>query len=86
MRVARTRALNISHEGMAVQLPAAAMPLMIRFHSEQFKVKGVGEVRYCRHEDGRYIVGLEFRGGLRWLSPKINVLEPLPICDPECPS
>jgi hypothetical protein len=83
MRVTRTRALNISEEGMAVQLPDAAMPLMIRFQSERFKVKGAANVRFCRRAAGNYVVGLEFADGLRWRAPDIDVREPLPFCDPE---
>ena len=83
MRVARTRAVNISEEGMAVQLPDAALPLMIRFQSERFKVKGSGAVRYCRRAAGQFIVGLEFTDGLRWRAPDIDVREPIPFCDPE---
>ena len=84
MRVTRTRALNISEEGMAVELPEAAMPLLIRFQSDRFKVRGVGAVRYCRRAGGQFIVGLEFTDGLRWRSPQIEVPEPIPVCDPEC--
>jgi hypothetical protein len=83
MRVTRTRALNISEEGMAVELPEAAMPLLIRFQSDRFKVRGVGAVRYCRRNGPQFIVGLEFTDGLHWRSPQIDVHEPIPVCDPE---
>src|SRR5205809_4238060 len=60
MKTARTRALNISETGMALELPEAAMPLLVRFQSELFKVKGVGAVRYCRRAGAKYVVGIEF--------------------------
>ena len=83
MRTTRTQALNISETGMALQLPEAVMPLLVRFESERFKVKGAGTVRYCRRIGGKYIVGLEFTEGLRWIPPAEDVKEPIPLCDPQ---
>ena len=83
MRVSRTRALNISEEGMALLLPEAAMPLLIRFQSERFKVNGAAAVRYCRRAGPQFIVGVEFTDGLRWRPPQCEVSEPIPVCDPE---
>ena len=83
IRVTCTRALNICEDGIALQLPEAVMPLLIRFKSEQFKVSGIGEVRYCRRVGGAYTVGLRFTDGLHWRSPDEDVNEPIPVCDPE---
>ena len=66
MKMTRSRALNISEGGMAVELPEAAMPQsMLRFQSDRFKLMGAGAVRHCRREGTKYIVGLEFTDGLR---------------------
>jgi len=86
MKKAQTRALNISETGMALELPEAAMQLMVRFQSPRFKVQGVGAVRYCRHEGDKYIVGLEFKDDLRWRAPDGDVMEPISLCDPESAS
>jgi hypothetical protein len=83
MRITRTRALNVSEEGIALQLPEPVMPLMVRFQSDRFNVKGSGKVRYCRRMGTRYIVGLEFAEGLHWRAPEVPVQEPIPVCDPE---
>jgi hypothetical protein len=84
MKVARTRALNISECGIAIELPDAAMPLsMVRFQSDRFKVRGAGAVRHCRRVGSKWIVGLEFIEGLRWTPPDGEVTEPIPICDPD---
>jgi hypothetical protein len=83
MRITRTRAVNICEEGMAIQLPEAAMPLLVRFKSERFNVSGVGEVRHCQRVGGQYIVGLQFSGDLRWRPPSGEIREPIPVCDPE---
>lgn len=82
MKTTRTRALNISEEGIAVELPEAAMPLRVRFHSERFNVQGVGTVRYCRRAGGKYVIGLEFAENLHWSAPREEVREPIPLCDP----
>lgn len=84
MKMARTRAINISEGGIAIELPEAAMPLsMIRFQSDKFRARGQGTVRHCRRAGARFIVGLEFTDGLHWRAPEGEIREPIPICDPE---
>jgi hypothetical protein len=77
MRTARTRALNISEGGIALELPEAAMPVMVRFQSECFTLRGEGTVRYCRRAGAKYIVGLEFTNDLSWRAPNGEVSEPI---------
>src|SRR5450631_1034680 len=84
MKMARTRAVNISEGGMAVELPEGAMPLsLVRFQSDRFKIRGQGVVRHCRRVGARFIAGLEFTEGLRWRPPLGEIREPVPICDPQ---
>jgi hypothetical protein len=84
MKMTRTRALNISETGMAVELPEGALPLsMVRFQSDRFKTRGQGSVRHCRRVGTRFVAGLEFSEGLSWHAPTGEVREPVPICDPE---
>ena len=60
MKMTRTRALNISETGMAVELPEGALPLsMVRFQSDRFKTRGQGSVRHCRRVGTRFVAGLE---------------------------
>src|SRR5229473_1985241 len=67
MKMTRTRALNISESGMAIELPEAAAPLsLVRFQSGRFKVLGAGAVRHCHRAGSRWVVGLEFTDGLAW--------------------
>src|SRR5713226_4132795 len=83
MKMTRTRALDISEGGIALELPEAAAPLsLVRFQSGRFKVMGAGAVRHCRRAGSKYIVGLEFTDGLSWRAPEGEVIEPIPICDP----
>jgi hypothetical protein len=84
MKMTRTRALNISEGGIALELPEAAMPLsMVRFQSDKYKVRGAGAVRYCHRVGSKFVVGLEFSEGLRWVAPREDVEEPIPLCAPD---
>src|SRR5438067_6233816 len=83
MKMTRTRALNISEGGIAIELPeAAALMSLVRFQSGRFKVMGAGAVRHCYRAGTKYIVGLEFTDGLSWHAPEGEVTEPISICDP----
>jgi hypothetical protein len=82
MKTTRTRALNVSEDGISLELPQAAMPLLVRFQSERYNVNGLGNVRYCRRAGSKYVVGLEFTDGLHWRAPEEAVEEPIPLCDP----
>ena len=81
MRTTRARVVNISEWGMALEFPEEVMPLMVRFESARFKVKGAGMVRYCQRVGRKYLVGVEFTDGLRWRAPREGVQEPIRICD-----
>jgi hypothetical protein len=83
MKMTRTRGLNISEGGIALELPEAAMPQsLVRFQSDRFNVRGAGYVRHCRREGSRYVVGLEFAEGLHWVAPAGDPPEPISLCDP----
>src|SRR5579859_3348509 len=85
MKMTRTRALNICEGGIALELPEAATPLsLVRFESTKYKVRGAGAVRHCHRVGSKWIVGLEFVEGLRWQPPEGDVVEPIPLCDPDC--
>jgi hypothetical protein len=83
MKMTRSRALNISEGGMALELPEAALPLsMVRFESSRFHIRGSGGVRHCHRVGAKFVVGIEFADGLRWRAPEGEVTEPISICDP----
>jgi hypothetical protein len=83
-KMARTRALNISESGMAIELPEGAAPMsLVRFESAKFRIAGSAAVRHCRREGTRFIVGMEFCDGLRWVAPEGDVIEPIPLCQTE---
>jgi hypothetical protein len=83
MKMTRTRGLNISEGGIAIELPEAAMPQsLVRFQSDRYNVRGAGYVRHCHRQGSRYIVGLEFAEGLHWTPPEGDPQEPISLCDP----
>jgi hypothetical protein len=82
MRVTFTRVLNVSEEGIALELPAAVMPLRIRFRSDRYGVNGMGLVKHCRPDGSRFVVGLEFTDRLHWQPPPAHMKEPIPLSDP----
>src|SRR6266850_5443946 len=73
MKSTRSRVLNISENGIALQLPDEVMPLLVRFRSDQLKIEGVGVVRQCRRTGAKYLVGLEFTDGLHWQAPESDI-------------
>jgi len=81
MKTTRTRALNVSEDGIALELPEAVLPLRIRFQSERCNVRGMGTVRYCRIAGSKCVVGLEFTENLHWSAPETELPEPIPLCD-----
>ena len=81
MKTTRTRALNISEGGMAIELPEAATPTsLVRFESSRYKIQGSGAVRHCHRVGPKYIVGLEFTQGVHWQPPEGEVVEPISLC------
>lgn len=83
MKMTRTRALNVSEGGIAIELPEGAMPQsMVRFQSDRFRLMGSGAVRHCRRVGFKYVVGLEFTEGLHWRAPEGDIQEPIQLCDP----
>jgi hypothetical protein len=81
MKSARSRVVNISADGIAFQLPEAALPLLIRFQSDRINLEGVGAVRQCRRTGDGYVVGVEFIDGLHWQAPEGDIREPIPLSD-----
>ena len=80
LKSTRSRVVNISEDGIAFQLPEAALPLLVRFQSD-LNVVGVGAVRQCRPIGDGYVVGVEFTDGLHWQAPEGDIQEPIPLVD-----
>jgi hypothetical protein len=83
MEMARTRALDVSEHGIALQLPEEAMPARVQFRSEWCIGTWTGIVRYCRRMPGKCLVGVEFDAGLQWRAPEVEAHRPIPLCAPK---
>lgn len=59
---------DISQTGLRLLVPEP-LPVSVRvcFWSDRLAFGGSGTVRHCKRQNGKYIIGLEFGGGLRWL-------------------
>ncbi|MGH9661612.1 MAG: PilZ domain-containing protein [Bryobacteraceae bacterium] len=84
LKMAYAKVLNVSEGGMAFELPEAPLATsMVRFQSEKHKVVGQAAVRHFRKVMTKWVVGVEFADGLRWMPPPEPVAEPIPLFDPE---
>ncbi|MFN3323094.1 MAG: PilZ domain-containing protein [Bryobacteraceae bacterium] len=67
-RGARVRCTDISESGMRVEVERP-LPLrtMVKVDARKLGLIGMASVRYCRQgKNFKYIVGLEFTGGMVW--------------------
>lgn len=80
--VPHARVLNISEEGIAVEIPEAARTgSRVKLESDKHRLLGEGTVRHCRRVGSKYIIGVEFVDGLRWRPPEGPVTEPIQLSD-----
>jgi hypothetical protein len=88
--VQHSRVLNISEDGIEIELPEAAqLASRVKLEGEKHRLLGEGSVKHCRREGAKYIVGVEFVDGLRWRPPAEPVTEPIQLSDltpPDSPS
>jgi PilZ domain-containing protein len=82
MRTVRGRVLDVSENGIAIELPKPMTPGLVVLESDEFKMRGRGAVRHCRRKGDMYIVGFRFTGDLHWRAPGSEIREPIPICCP----
>jgi hypothetical protein len=81
--VQHSRVLNISEEGIAVELPEPAqLASRVKLEGEKHRLLGEGTVKHCRRSGARYVVGIEFADGLRWRAPDGPITEPIQLSDP----
>ena len=85
-KMAYSKVLNVSEGGMALELPEGpAVNSTIRFQSEKHKLIGGGKVRHARRLGTRFVVGIEFTDGVKWVAPEGEVEEPISLFGPSGP-
>ncbi len=63
----KARTLNVSQSGMKIEMPEPLEKLAyVTFRSSALSLHGTASVRSCTRQATKYLVGLEFSGGLRW--------------------
>ena len=84
LKMAQVKILNICEHGLAIDLPEPPLRTsMVRFQGEKFGLVGAGAVRHFQKVGSRWVVGVEFEAGLKWVPPDGDVDEPIPLCSPE---
>jgi hypothetical protein len=61
--------IDISRSGVRMQIsdPIPALT-KICFKSDSLALNGSGTVRHCKKQRAKYIIGIEFAGGLQWVA------------------
>jgi hypothetical protein len=82
--VQQARVLNVSEEGIAVELPAPALlASRVGLEASKHQLHGEGTVKRCRPVGFKFVVGIEFVNGLHWQAPDDSIAEPVPLSGPE---
>ncbi len=81
--VQQARVVNVSEEGIAVELPAPALiASRIALEASKHRLQGEGTVKRCRPVGFKFVVGIEFVNGLHWRAPDESIPEPVPLSGP----
>jgi hypothetical protein len=66
-KFANAEILDVSEAGMRVKVPESlAEQTLVTLRSDRLALHGRASVRSCVRQRARYVVGLEFIGGLQW--------------------
>ena len=66
-KFAKARSLDISETGIRIEMPEALdKQIYVTLRSNALSLHGTASVRSCTRKGTKYLIGLEFSGGLRW--------------------
>lgn len=61
------KTVDVSEAGMRIELLVPVkVGAFVNFRAEKLRLHGSASVRSCVHKGARYLVGLQFSGGLKW--------------------
>jgi hypothetical protein len=64
------RCLDISRRGLKLEVDSRVDPgTLVNVESKDFKIAGIAEIRYCRPKGLKYVIGIQYQGGLEWRVP-----------------
>ena len=74
-KFAKARSLDVSETGIRVEMPEALEKQnYVTLRSNALSLHGTASVRSCVRKGTKYLIGLEFSGGLKW-KPKSKPAE-----------
>jgi hypothetical protein len=69
-RFATARSVDVCESGMRVQVPEALPDRSyVRLRADKISLAGSASVRTCLKKGTKFLVGLEFSGGMKWKRP-----------------
>ncbi|HLK20626.1 MAG TPA: PilZ domain-containing protein [Bryobacteraceae bacterium] len=78
-RFATARSIDICESGIRIQVPEALPERSyIRLRADKIALVGSGSVRTCIKKGTKFLVGLEFSGGMKWKRPASMKVETTP--------
>jgi hypothetical protein len=70
-RFATARSIDICESGIRLQVPEALPERSyVRLRADKIALVGSGSVRTCIKKGTKFLVGLEFSGGMKWKRPE----------------
>jgi hypothetical protein len=70
-RFATALSLDVCESGMRIQVPEALPERSyVRLRADKIALAGSASVRNCLKKGTKYLVGLEFSGGMKWKAPR----------------
>ena len=69
-RFAAARSIDICESGIRIQVPEALLERsFVRLRADRIGLAGSASVRSCVRKGTKFLVGLEFSGGMKWKRP-----------------
>jgi PilZ domain len=69
-RFATARSIDICESGIRIQVPEALPERsFVRLRADKIALAGSASVRTCIKKGTKFLVGLEFSGGMKWKRP-----------------
>jgi hypothetical protein len=66
-KFAKARTLDVSELGMRIEMPEPLdKQTYVALRSNALSLHGTASVRSCMRQATKYLIGLEFSGGLKW--------------------
>jgi hypothetical protein len=79
-RFATARSIDICESGMRIQVPEALPERsFVRLRADKIGLAGSASVRSCIKKGTKFLVGLEFSGGMKWRRPAALKTHAAPI-------